>query len=688
MGFLNATAAGVYVSASSGNSGPGPATVAHLGPWVATTAASTHDRTIPNSVVDLGSDGAATADITGLGLTSGYGPAPIVYAGDFPTANGSQNDGNPAQCLDPFPAGHFSGEIVVCDRGAIARVAKGANVLAGGAGGFVLANVDAQGESIVGDAHFLPGVHIGDSDGDVLRAWLDANTGTTASITGFSVVENASDGDIMASFSSRGPNNAFGVLKPDVTAPGVSIFAAAANGGALLAPEYQFLSGTSMSSPHNAGAGALMSAVQPDWTPYQIRSALMMTAERDSTLKEDGSTPTDHFDLGAGRIDLSRAQEAGLVLDETPANFLAADPATGGDPTNLNLASMQDNVCVGTCSWTRTVENVTGHGAHWKVSTYATGGLELSADPNRKLKLKKRKSGEITVTADTTLAAPGWNFGTLELERKGKGPDLHMPIAVFAANSSNSDLLNKTVDAATAAEDEPLNYEITITNGQVDGQINLTDVLPEGLNFVPGSESEVVINGTTISPFSHGGGTLTWSGTLDTGVLDVIASPAPFGYFSLGAFGVPPFSLPGNCDDGAFIINIPAFTYNGQSYSQVIWSVNGTLEAGIDSLLASSFLNQNLPDPTPPNNLLAPFWRDLNLCAGGNWYVAVLGAGPFTWAIFEWEDVPHFGSPDAATFQVWIEIDGSPTAPAISYTYARLDNVNVGATVGAEDASG
>ena len=85
--------------------------------------------------------------------------------------------------------------------------------------------------------------------------------------------------------------------------------------------------------------------------------------------------------------------------------------------------------------------------------------LDLTIDTGSKLKLKKGQSREITVTANTELAAPGWNFATLELERKGNGPDLHMPIAVFASNSSNTDLLNKTVDAATAAEGEPLNYD-------------------------------------------------------------------------------------------------------------------------------------------------------------------------------------------------------------------------------------
>jgi hypothetical protein len=85
---------------------------------------------------------------------------------------------------------------------------------------------------------------------------------------------------------------------------------------------------------------------------------------------------------------------------------------------------------------------------------------------------------------------------------------------------------------------------------------------------------------------------------------------------------------------------------------------------------------------------MAPFWRDLNGCAGGNLYVATLSAGPFQWTVYEWEDVPHFGSSDAATFQVWVATDVSPDAGQQYFTYARLDNTGVGATVGAENASG
>jgi hypothetical protein len=144
--FLGARDAGVFVSASAGNSGPGPETVGSPAnsPWLMSIAASTHNRVFANSIGNLSGGGsAAPADISGKSFTSGYGPATIVYAGDY----------GDALCGAPFAPGTFDGEIVVCDRGVNPRVEKGRNVKVGGAGGMVLANDEASGDSTIADAH-------------------------------------------------------------------------------------------------------------------------------------------------------------------------------------------------------------------------------------------------------------------------------------------------------------------------------------------------------------------------------------------------------------------------------------------------------------------------------------------------------------------------------------------------------
>lgn len=103
--------------------------------------------------------------------------------------------------------------------------------------------------------------------------------------------------DELASFSSRGPVTFTWNIKPDVVAPGVSIMSTAPSG-------YVALQGTSMASPHVAGACLLLKQAHPDWSPQQIKAALMNTGK---FLKKDDNESYETFEQGAGRIQLDQA---------------------------------------------------------------------------------------------------------------------------------------------------------------------------------------------------------------------------------------------------------------------------------------------------------------------------------------------------------------------------------------------
>ena len=175
-------------------------------------------------------------------------------------------------------------------------------------------------------------------------------------------------GDVMGYFSSRGPDaTSMDVLKPDITTPGLNILAA---NGAYGAVSWGIMSGTSMASPHAAGAAALLRQLHGNWTPAQIQSALMMTGQTKLT-KEDGATQADPFDMGAGRVQVNQASEAGLILDETYDHYLAADPNKQGDPSTLNIPSLAFSKIITRHSWKRTVKNATAEEAVWKVNSTA-----------------------------------------------------------------------------------------------------------------------------------------------------------------------------------------------------------------------------------------------------------------------------------------------------------------------------
>jgi subtilisin family serine protease len=443
--FFGARSAGIFVATSAGNSGPGPATIGSPAdaPWVLSVGASTHNRQYANALVNMSGDNTPTpADMVGKSVTAGYGPAPIVYAGDY--GNNLCGSGTAEAPINPFPPGTFSGEIVVCDRGTYARVDKARFVGESGAGGFVLANDAASDNSLVGDAYAIPGVHITYDDGVILKAWLAGGSDHTGTITGTTADESAANGDVMASFSSRGPNPAVAdLVKPDVTAPGVDILAAFHTplGSTGSGPEYGVISGTSMSSPHAAGAAALLRALHPDWTPDEVKSALMTTAfvnlpgsghEAHAVLKEDGATPADPFDMGSGRVDLNRAARAGLLLDETPANYEAANPDSGGDPKSLNLPSLGNSACDTVCNWTRTVRSTADSSVTWTAVTGTPAGMALTVTP-ASFTLAPGQSQTISIQANVSeLAAGQWQFAQVRLQPDDADiPAARLPLAVM-----------------------------------------------------------------------------------------------------------------------------------------------------------------------------------------------------------------------------------------------------------------
>ncbi|HMM93528.1 S8 family serine peptidase [Phycicoccus sp.] len=648
LAFLDAYAAGVSVSASAGNDGPGAATADHGGPWVTTVGASTADRAFQSTLTLTSSDG-TTFSKAGATITGGVTDVPVVLAADVPGYTGG------ALCLQPFAAGSVAGKVVICERGTNGRVEKGYNASLGGAAGMVLYNPTTSDTET--DNHFLPAIHLEGPNTEML-AFLAAHPGVTATWARGEVV--AAQGDVMAGFSSRGPVGT-DFLKPDITAPGVQVLAGASPQHIDIASGpngelYQAIAGTSMASPHSAGISMLVKAAHPSWTPGQIKSALMTSSVQD-VVNADGSA-AGPFDRGAGSVRADRAVATPVTLDVSAADYYAG----AGDPldrVDLNVPSIDADPLPGALTTTRTVKNVSGRTQEFRASATADAGLAVTVSP-REFSLRPNATRKITVTLDGTDLADGARaFAQVTLQAKGKGGGTSvLPVAVhrtpakiaLSQSCSGNPVVPREVSTCTVSVQNLANVA---TGARVDVSI------PKHLDL-----------GVVTAPAHRTRNGVTWSGTLTPALPPTVTSVDPGqgpagGYLPLGAIGIPP--TPGFDDETMSNFSVPAFSFGGETYTSVGVDSNGYVVVGGGTSADNECCTiSSFPNPSRPNNVIAPFWTDLNPGAGGTVTVAVVTDGTTDWLVADWNKVVAYGSTVENSFEVWIQL-GATEGQWMSY---------------------
>ncbi|MFN3414033.1 MAG: S8 family serine peptidase, partial [Thermoanaerobaculum sp.] len=197
---------------------------------------------------------------------------------------------------------------------------------------------------------------------------------------------NAAREDTVASFSSRGPRGDL-LLKPDLTAPGASVFSAANGTGR----EGVSLSGTSMATPVVAGAAAVLKQARPELAAWQLKALLMNGADPWLFGREKGQEPHHRVSrVGAGRLNLERSVSAPILLYAKNApeavslslGYLEAGQTASGQVKLVNLTNRTVNLRLAV------------------QQTQGLAGVRLSVVPGR-LPLGPGEEREVTVQVET-----------------------------------------------------------------------------------------------------------------------------------------------------------------------------------------------------------------------------------------------------------------------------------------------
>lgn len=382
-----AMAEGVVAVTSNGNSGPNNWTVGS--PGTSREAISVGATQLPYNVFTVAttsSDGVSYASSAVQGFPSEE---------ELLSLNGQAFElvdvgfGAPAD----FAGKDLRGKIALISRGAgIAFVDKATEAAKAGAEGAVLYN------NVAGTMPLIPGmavptIMLNQADGEALKA--KAATVTVS----FNVVFDKAVGETMADFSSRGPVIDTWMIKPDVSAPGVNIVSTVPTFNPDSPHGYGAKQGTSMASPHVAGAAAVILQANPGWGVYEVKSALMNTAEK--LINPATGKEYPHNTQGAGSIRVVDALQAETLVNPGSYSFGTFEKSKGKQvgKQQFEIKNLSDEAKVYSTEFVFNKEV----GKHVKVSS--SKNLKVSAGKTQKV--------NVNVQVDASKLEPGYYEGHL-----------------------------------------------------------------------------------------------------------------------------------------------------------------------------------------------------------------------------------------------------------------------------------
>lgn len=507
----------------------------------------------------------------------------------------------------------------------------------------------------------------------------EVNVWATAAIDGASYL--GGNTNPIASFSSRGPSVCGGtgslLIKPEASAPGVNVRSSVPGGG------YDgTYSGTSMAAPHVVGAIALLREAYPTLTGHQVKMALYNTSK-------DLGTPGEDNTYGTGLIDVFAAYQSLGTPDTIPPTTISNLAA--GDATSSSLK----------LTWTVPADTSPGG-----VVGYA---IRMSNSPiNDTTAFNNATVVPFTGTIDTAgatqqLMIPQLNAGTTyyfnvksrdtwgnwsALSNSPMGVTLGAPVmvvtpdSIFHALGTNQTLVDSVLIANVSSNASTMNYNVELLNNTFPGtvEVSIVPLTKEGLAISNKIKPDVEVPAFGQSLEGQGGPDAFGYKWIDSdepnGPQYVWNDISTTGTLATNWTATGTYDPKDEGYAGPFTLGFP-FKFYGQVKNQIYVSSNGALLFAAPT--ANMFTNAAIPTAATPNDLICPFWDDLDGRTQGTVHYQQVGNN-FVIQFTNWQKYSATGS---LTFQVVLNSGGK-----IMFYYNNMNATLNSASVGIENGTG